>query len=123
MNKVAGKTFDISPVCDIFTGRGKADEGLLCGEDTEYFCSNALLTNDIRYIREKACCKAHFKTFYSLTKYNGYILKKDEETGNWEEIEVGEEDAPIPDTPTPVEEMLWERTGKTEEGLLPSVAE
>jgi hypothetical protein len=123
MNKVAGKTFDISPVCDIFTGRGKAEEGLLCGEDTEYFCSNALLTNDIRYIREKACCKTHFKTFYSLPKYNGYILKKDEETGNWVEIEVGEEDIPIPDAPTPVEEMLWERTGNTEEGLLPSVAE
>lgn len=123
MNKVAGKSFDISPVCDIFTGRGKAEEGLLCGEDTEYFCSNALLTNDFRYIREKACCEAHFRTFYSLPKYNGYLLKKDKETGNWAEIEVGEEDIPIPSTPTPVEEMLWERTGNTEEGLLPSVAE
>jgi hypothetical protein len=122
MNKVAGKTFDISPVCDIFTGRGKAEEGLLCGEDAEYFCSNALLTNDIRYIREKACCEAHFKTFYSLPKYNGYILKKDKETGNWMEIEVGEEDIPIPDKPTPVEEMLWERTGKIEEELS-SIAE
>jgi hypothetical protein len=122
MNKVAGKTFDISPTCDIFTGRGKAEDGLLCGEEAIYFCSNALLTNDFRYIREKACCEMHFKTFYSLPKYNEYLLKKDEETGNWLEIEVGEEDIPIPHACTPVEEMLWEKTGNKDE-LLPSVAE
>lgn len=120
MNKVAGKTFDISPVCDIFTGRGKAEEGLLCGEEAEYFCSNAFLTNDFKYIREKACCEEHFKTFYSLPKYNGYLLKKDKETGNWEEIEVGEEDIPEPSRSVPPEEFLWERTGNNE---MPMIAE
>jgi len=123
MNKVGGKTFDISPTCEIFTGNGLVEDGLYCGEDADYFCSNALITNDLRYIREKSCCEKHFKTFYSLPKYNGYLLKKDEETGNWEEIEVGEEDIPIPDKSVLPEEFLWERTGNIEEGLLPSVAE
>lgn len=96
MNSVAGRTFEISPTCQIFTGRGKGEDDLWCGEESTHFCSNALLCKSITFLHEKACCEKHFKTFYSLEKYNGYLLKKEEETGNWVEIKVGQEDMPDP---------------------------
>jgi hypothetical protein len=121
MNSVVGKTFDISPTCEIYTGEGKGEYGLWCGERAEYFCSNAFLTNDFKFIKEKACCEKHFRTFYSLPKYNGYLLKKDEETGKWLEIEMTEKDIPIPSRSAEPEEILWaEKTGNNE---MPTITE
>ena len=116
MNRVAGKTFDISPTCQIFTGRGKSEDELLCGEEATHFCSNALLCKSITFLHEKACCEEHFKTFYSDPKYNGYLLKKVETTGKWVEIEA---DIKELREPSKSEVKLWaegaEETGNMEE--------
>jgi hypothetical protein len=116
MNKVDGKTFNISPTCQIFTGRGKGEDELWCGEEATHFCSNALLCQSITFLHEKACCEEHFKTFYSDPKYNGYLLKKVETTGKWVEVEA---DITELREPSKSEIKLWaegvEETGNIEE--------